>query len=192
PAMAKAMNIDQTGALVGDVTANSPASKAGLKQGDVILSLNGEKVNDANQLRLKIGMADPTAKVNLKIMRDGKTMDLPVQLGEFPSTEERASIGKGGGERNESLDGVTVEALTSDTAQELKLDSNAKGVVVVNVSQGSAAAEAGLRRGDVIQQVNRKNVASVNEFKQAMNTTTKDKPVLLLVNREGTTLFLAV
>ena len=191
PAMAKALGVEHnTGALVGDVTANSPASKAGLQKGDIILDIDGQQIGDANQLRLKVGMLDPNARVNLKVLRDGKTQAMAVQLGSFPENEPQASIGKS--EKNDALEGVTVENLMADVAQELKLGPATKGVLVNQVDPGSRAAEAGLQRGDVIQQVNRKPVVSVNEFKQAMSVTTKDKPVLLLVNRQGNTLFLAI
>ncbi|HLX42191.1 MAG TPA: DegQ family serine endoprotease [Bryobacteraceae bacterium] len=190
PAMAKALNISETnGALVGDVTANSPASKAGLKTGDIILSVNGEAVSDANQLRLKIGNLDPSSKINLKVMRDGRSMEIPVQLGEFPN-QERASVNKD--EKDGAVLGVSVENLTPETAQQLKLAPQTKGVVVNEVSPSSRAAEAGLQPGDVIQQVNRKPVTNINDFKQMINSAKTDSPVLLLVYREGTTLFLAV
>jgi serine protease Do len=193
PSMAKALNVDKTsGALVGDVTANSPAAKAGLKTGDIILSVNGEPVADANQLRLKVGSLDPNAKVNLKVLRDGAAMEIPVQLGEFPSNEERASLDKGGKESAGAVLGVSVENLTADTAQQLKLAPQTKGVVVDEVTPSSRAAEAGLQPGDVIQQVNRKPVTSVSDFKQMINSAKTDNPVLLLVYRQGTTLFLAV
>ena len=190
PAMAKALGVSETnGALVGDVTANSPASKAGLQKGDIILNVNGEAVTDANQLRLKIGTLDPNAKVNLKVLRDGKTMAIPVQLGEFPSKEERASVDK---DENSTKLGVTVENLSAEAAQQLKLAPQTKGVVVNEVNPSSRAAEAGLQPGDVIQQVNRKAVSDVSDFKQAIHSAKTDSPLLLLVNRSGNTLFLAV
>jgi serine protease Do len=190
PAIAKAFNTTTTGALVGDVTANSPAQKAGLQKGDIIVAINGQPVNDANQLRLKVGMLDPNTKVNMKVLRDGRTQEISVQLGEFPSTEQRASVS--GDQKESVLDGVQVETLTPDDAQQLKLSAQTKGVVVDQVSPDSKAADAGLKRGDVIQQVNHKSVASVNDFKQALNAANKDNPVLLLVNREGNTMFLTV
>lgn len=193
PAMAKALGVEKAeGALVGDVTPNSPAAKSGLQKGDIITAINGEHIANANALRLKVGTMDPNTRVDLKVLRDGKMMDLAVTLGSFPANEERASNSSRGGEQNDALEGVRVETLTADVAQELKLGPTAKGVVVDSVDPGSRAAEAGLQRGDVIQQVNRKAVTNVNEFKQAMNGTTKDKPVLLLVNRQGNTLFLAI
>jgi serine protease Do len=191
PELAKAFHASASGALVGDVTPNSPASKAGLQKGDIITEVNGKAVSDANQLRLLVGLAEPNTKVNLKVLRDGKTQEIAVLLGEFPSTEPRASVSKGDSE-NGALEGVQVETLTSDTAQQLKLSPRTKGVVVDQVSPDSRAAEAGLQRGDVIQQVNHKAVTGVDDFKQAVNTAGSNNPVLLLVNREGSTLFLAV
>lgn len=191
PAMAKAFNAPGTqGALVGDVTDNSPASRSDLKKGDIILSVNGEAVADANQLRLKLGMMSPDASVNLKVFRNGKTEQIPVKLEAFPSKEERASIGKNSTES--ALEGVTVENITPEMARELKLSAAAKGVVVDEVNPSSRAAEAGLKPGDVIQEANHQPVKSVNEFRGAVNAHAKDDPVLLLVNREGTTLFLTV
>ena len=191
PAMAKAFHTgDSNGALVGDVTPNSPASRANLKNGDIILDINGQAISDANQLRLKIGMMEPNTSVHLKVLRDGKTQDVAVQLGEFPSKEERASIGN---EHPESaLQGVTVDNLTPETAQQLKLPATTKGVVVEEVSPASRAAEAGLQSGDVIQEVNHEPVKTVKDFSQAVSASKKDTPVLLLVERDGSTMFLAV
>ena len=191
PAIAEAFNTSASkGALVGDVTANSPASRANLKNGDIILEVNGQPIDDANQLRLRIGMMEPSAKVNLKVLRDGKMQDVSVQLGEFPSKEERAAIGN---EHPESaLQGVTVENLTPETAQQLKLPAATKGVVVDEVSPASRAAEAGLQSGDLIQEVNHQPVKTVKDFSRAVSVSKKDAPVLLLVDREGSTMFLAV
>ena len=135
-------------------------------------------------------MMEPNAQVNLKVLRDGKTQNVAVQLGEFPSKEERAGIGK---ENPESaLQGVTVENLTSKVSQQLKLPATTTGVVVDEVSPASRAAEAGLQSGDVIQEVNHQPVKTVQDFGQAVNASKKDAPVLLLVDREGSTMFLAV
>jgi serine protease Do len=191
PALARSFNVETKGALVGEVTPDSPAARANLKSGDIILSLNGQPVADANQLRLKIGMMSPGTSVNLGILRDGKQMTLPVTVGTYPSKEERASVGSPG-EQNSALEGVSVDNLTPELAQQLQLPGQAKGVVVENVSPDSKAAEAGLQRGDVIQQVNHQPVTNTREFRQAVSSSHKDQPVLLLVNREGSTMFLAV
>ncbi len=192
PEMAKALGVSEaTGALVGDVTADSPASRAGLQKGDIILDVNSQPIDNANQLRLKIGMLAPGTNISMKVLRDNKTMELNAQLANVPSTEEQASNATPG-QHESTLDGVQLSTLTPDVAQQLQLGSGVKGVVVESVAEGSAAADAGLTRGDVIQQVNHHPVANMSEFRQAMNSTTKNNPVLLLVNRQGTTLFIAI
>jgi serine protease Do len=135
-------------------------------------------------------MLDPNTTVTLKVVRDGKTQDIAVTLGQYPSKEERASVQNDNSDN--SLQGVGVENLTPETAQELKLPATTKGVVVNQVNPASRAAEAGLQPGDVIQQVNHQSVASVNEYNRALNASKKDQPVLLLVDRNGNSLFLAV
>ena len=111
-------------------------------------------------------------------------------MGAFPSKEERASLDKNG--TGSSLEGVSVESLTPETAREMKLDPETKGVVVADIDPSSHAADAGLRAGDVIQQVNRQPVKNVQDFDHAMASAKKDDPTLLLINREGNTLFVAV
>jgi serine protease Do len=191
PALSKAFNSNgASGALVGQVTPNSPAAKAGLKEGDIITEVNGQAVENANQLRNKIGMLDPNTTAKLKVMRNGKMEDIAVTLGDFPPTEERASAVEGSADND--LQGVTVENMTPETAQALKLPAGTKGVVVDKVNPSSKAAEAGLQRGDVIQQVNHQSVSNVKQYSQAVGTSKKDEPVLLLVDRNGSTMFLAV
>jgi serine protease Do len=192
PALAKAFNTTATsGALVGEITPDSPAAHSDLKQGDIIVAVNGQPVADANQLRSKIGMMDPNATATLRVMRNGKTQDVAVTLGEFPTKDERASVDKNSSS-DSSLQGVTVENLTPDTAQQLKLSASTKGVVVDQVDPASRAADAGLQPGDVIQQVNHQAVASVNEYSKAVGASKKDESVLLLVDRNGSAMFLAV
>jgi len=198
PALSKAFNAkDTNGALVGEVTPDSPAARASLKQGDIIVAINGEPVNDANQLRMRIGMMAPNSTVALKVMRNGDMQTINVTLGEYPSTEERASLDgrhhqSADQTPDKSLNGVSVENLTPETAQELKLPASTPGVVVSEVDPASKAADAGLKPGDVIQQVNHQSVASVRDFSQALGKSGKDDSVLLLVNRAGNTLYMAV
>jgi serine protease Do len=195
PALSKSFGAkDTNGALVGEVTPNSPAARADLKRGDIIVAINGEPVNDANQLRMKIGMMAPNSTVNLKVWRNGQMQNLSVTLGEYPSKEERASLDHhdGNAAPDKSLDGVSVENITPETAQDLKLPASTPGVVVSEVNPASRAADAGLKPGDVIQQVNHQAVANTRDFSQALSKSGKDDSVLLLVNRDGNTIFLAV
>jgi serine protease Do len=196
PALAKAFNASDTnGALVGEVTPNSPAARANLQRGDIIVAINGEPVTDANQLRMKIGMMAPNSTASLKVMRNGQPQNVPVTLGEYPSKVERASLDNhngNGAAPDKSLNGVSVENITPEAAQELKIPASTQGVVVTEVDPASHAADSGLKPGDVIQQVNHQAVANVRDFSQAVGKSGKDDSVLLLVNRDGNTLFLAV
>ena len=191
PAMAKAFGAKEAkGAVVGDITADSPASHSDLKQGDIILEVNGKPIDDANQLRNEIGVLLPGSEVKLSVLRAGTPQQVTVKVGTFPSREERASLDQKG--TGSSLDGVSVESLTPETARQMKLDPETKGVVVADIDPSSHAADAGLREGDVIQQVNHQPVKNVRDFDHAMATAKKDDPTLLLIKREGNTLFVAV
>ena len=186
PEMAKEFNYNGggAGALVGDVTAGSPASKAGIKRGDIILGLNGEALNGAGDLTARIASTAPGTPVQLKIFRDGKTLEVPVTLGELPEKggTSASALGEGSSGENSSkaLEGVQVESLTPQIAQQLNLPASAHGVVVDSVDQSSAAAEAGLQKGDVIVEVNHKSVNNMADFRAAM-AGTGNQPVLLLV-----------
>ena len=189
PQMAKQFGLGEVrGALVGDVSADAPASRAGIKRGDVILQLNGQPINSANELRLRISQTAPGTAVKLQIWRDGKTQDLSVTLGELPEEAAKAAPGEsvGGG-----LQGVEVQELTPDIAQQLDLPAKTLGVVVTDVEPASAAAAAGLNRGDVIQEVNHKPVANIEQYRQAV-AAAGDQSVLLLVNQHGITRYVVV
>ena len=189
PAMAKAFGENEvSGALVGDVSPNSPAQRSGLEKGDIILDVNGKPVADSNDLRMTISMMQPDASVNLRVFRNGGERDVNVQLGELPTTT--ASVNPQGEHKSSALSGVSVDNLDAQTTHDLGLPANTPGVVVTNVDPSSAAADAGLQRGDVIQQVNRKSVTNTSEFEQAIGSSKES--TLLLVNRNGSTLYLAV
>jgi serine protease Do len=190
PAMAKALGqSDPKGALVGDVSTRGPAQAAGVERGDIIVELNGKSVNDANELRNTISMMQPGETVKLQISRNGGMRDLSVKLGELPASKEEAENHTEGASKD-ALEGVSVENLDADTAKELGLPASTKGVVVTDVDPSSAKADSGLRKGDVIQEVNHQPVQNIAEFERAMHKAGKEE-ALLLVNRGGTTLFIA-
>jgi serine protease Do len=188
PAIAKAMGqTELRGALVGGVKATSPAGKAGLQRGDIILEINGKQVSDSRELRMNISMMKPDADVKLKVLRDGKENNMTVKLGELPTTEAKANGEEG--TSKDALEGVTLENLDADSAKQLGLSPATKGVVVTDISPSSPEAESGLRRGDVIQEVNHQPVKNVSELNEAIQKAGKNP--LLLVNRQGSTLFIA-
>src|SRR5258706_12796663 len=191
PAMAKALGQgDQAkGALVGDVSAKGPAEAGGVQRGDIILDLNGQPVTNANDLRNTIAMMQPGETVKLKISRNGSTRDLSVKLGELPNSKEQAENQQEGSSKD-ALEGVNVENLDADTLQQLDLPASTKGVVVTGIDPSSPKADSGLQKGDVIQEVNHQPVRNVAEFEQAMHKAGSSS-ALLLVNRGGTTLFIA-
>jgi serine protease Do len=189
PEIAKQFHLNEThGALIGDVSADTPGARAGLKRGDVILAVNGQEVGGANELRLQISQTPPGTAVKLKVWRDGRTQDTNLTLGELPEKAEKVSEAEGGGG---ALEGVEVENVTPEMAQQLNLKAGTRGLVVSSVDPSSAAGSAGLRQGDVIQEVNHKPVSNVGEYQRAMAGAEKQS-VLLLVNRGGVTNFLVV
>jgi serine protease Do len=188
PGISKAMNLkDMKGVLVGDVSPTGPAQRSGVLRGDVILQVNGKQMEDSRELRNTISMMDPNANVNLKLVRNGSPADVTVKLGELPADKEQAKTEQGSSEQ--ALDGVTVENLDSQSVRQLGLPAATTGVVVTDISPSSPLASAGLRRGDVIQEVNHQPVKNVAQFEEAVRKAGKNP--LLLVNRQGSTLFLA-
>ena len=189
--LAKAMGLPSPeGALVGDVQPDTPGQKAGLKSGDVILEVNGKKIVASNELRMEISMMPAGETARLKVFRDGKTLEIGATVSAMPGKKlERAG---NDGERGEKAAlGIAVDELTPQDARQMGLPAATKGVVVTEVDPSSKAAEVGLKRGDVIQQVNRVPVTNAEEFAKAVRRSNNGASVLL-VNREGNKIFLAV
>jgi serine protease Do len=191
PDMAKAFGLNHGGgALIGDVVPDSPASKAGLKRGDIVLELDGQTVNNSQDLSVRVAQMAPGTVAHLKIFRSGQNQDMDVTLGEFPE-KGNAKNEQPGGTAPAGLKGIHVQNLTPDIAHQLQLPESATGVVVTEVDPASSAAEAGLQRGDVIQEVNRKPVRDVQQYHDAL-AGAENQPVLLLVNHGGTTHYVIV
>jgi Do/DeqQ family serine protease len=176
------------GALVSSVQEEGPAAQAGIGQGDVILRVNGAEVGDSNDLRNRIGSLTPGSAVTLDVVRDGQERQVRVTLGELPSSERPAAAASGSvGER-----GLTLERLTPDMAARLGLPRNSGGVIVTGIEPGSPAARAGLRQGDLIRQVNNRRVTNPAEVRELLSQEDDGRPALLLVERDGQPLYLAV
>jgi Do/DeqQ family serine protease len=187
--LAAGLGLDNlSGALVSDVTAGSAADKAGLKRGDVILSYQGRPVVDTNTLRNDIAATMPGSAVTIEVLRDGKKSEMRATLGELAAPAD-----KDGGARSESHGGaarfgLSLQPMTPEIADQLELPRNAAGVVIADVDPSGRAASAGLREGDVIQQVNGKTVRTPAEVKSALDASS-DRPAVLLIAREGRTFF---
>jgi len=189
PDIAESLGLEGTkGALVADVVKDGPAEAAGLKQGDVIVEFDGKPVNDSAELPLLVARTPVGKKVNVKVLRDKKTESFDVTIAELKDEEEGQ---QGGGSSSEDL-GLAVQTLTPDLAENLGIERNLKGVVVTQVDPGGPAGDAGLRRGDVILEVNRSPVKDVSAYKKALQSAGKGKSVLFLVRRGDNTIFLAV
>jgi len=188
PQIAESLGLPEAkGALVADVVKDGPADKAGLKQGDVIIEYDGKPVNDSAELPLLVARTAVGKTVTVKVTRDKSTQTFQIQIEELKE-EDIAQTTTG---ESEDL-GLTVQTLTSDLAETLGLDRNLKGVVVSEVEPAGPAAEAGLRRGDVILEVNRQTVKDVDAYRKAIKAGGKGKSVLFLVRRGDNTIFLAV
>ena len=188
PALAESLGLGgTTGALVGDVDAGSPAAKAGLRSGDVITAINGEAVKDSNVLRNEIAQLQPGTTVRVTVLRDGKEQILNATLGSLQPAGNAAAA-SGDGER-EGTFGLSVEPLTANRARELGVEVTS-GLVIAEVTPGGRAASAGLRPGDVIEQIDRKPVTTGEELRAALKSGSR--PALLTVHRGGVTLFVAL
>lgn len=180
---------DLKGALVGDVTPNSPASKAGIKKGDVILSYNGKIIDNVGHLRNMVAQTEAGTRVKIKILRDKKEMEVEAVIAELPKefSEGGPAVREGPeGETGENvLSDITVRELTKEMARRLNLSVRERGVVIIKVEPGSPAEEAGLRRGDLIKEINHKEIKDLKEYNRIASGIGKDEAVLLYINREG-------
>ena len=176
------------GAVVTDVKEEGPADKAGMKQGDVILSFQGAPIEDAVTLQRAVTRSAVGSKATVKVMRDGQEKELAVTIAKLPDNPQVAKAEAG--PSDQPLAGLAVQELDQETAQELGLKGKVHGVVVTTVDPESDAERAGLMPGDVIREINRKPVTSIKEFDQAASHLKKGQIVLVLINRRGASLYL--
>ena len=164
PDLAKAFKLDRTtGALVGDVTPGSPADKAGLKSGDVITQFNGQAIQDASQLKLRVAETTPGSKVPVIVNRNGTDMTLDVTLGNTPEKGVAKRNETSGAGQKEALAGVGVTDLDQNTRSELNIPENVQGAVISQIAPDSPAYEAGLRTGDVMTELNHQPVKNAQD-----------------------------
>jgi serine protease Do len=177
-----------TGALVGSVSDNSPASKAGLKSGDVITRYDGKAVERWSDLPRAVAETPLNRDVPIEVMRDGKKVALTAKIARLEEEDKRAEATT---EQSATKLGLAGRSLTPQLARQLGV-AETKGVVVEQVEDGGRAANAGIVSGDVIVEVDRQPVAGVEALEQALKRHAKNTPVLLLVHREGRALYVTV
>jgi serine protease Do len=186
PALAQALTLkDRKGALVADVMSGTPAERAGLKRGDVIVALNGKDVDSSRDLPAMVAGTPVGEEVTLTVVRQGKQQELPVTVGKLPATEVRAESPS---QTRQGQWGLQLQDITPQRAERRGLKAD-HGALVVGVQPGSPAAEAGLRTGDVILEVNRQAVESVQDVREALASAADKDSVLLLVQRGEGSLF---
>jgi len=199
PELAEAMKLkgEPSGALVGEVTPKSPSEKAGMKTGDVITSVNGKKIGDARELRLMIGSMPPGTKVEIEVNREGQSKIINVELAEMPagaaeqdtepSPEENAQP-----EKVTVFGGVAVADVTDEIRNALNLSKDIKGAVIAEIDADSPAAKAGLREGDVIQEVNKQPVKNAKDLVAISKRLKPDEKILIRVWSQGRSSFVAL
>ncbi len=190
PALARQFKApDVSGALINEVEPGTPAEKAGLKAGDVIRTINGQKVDSASRLRSIVAGTNPQTEIDLGILRDGQSMTIKLELGQQPAN--MAQLGGTSKSPSEgTLRGISVQALTPALREQLGLSANVHGVAISDLDPDSPAAAAGLQPGDVIENINRQPVSSVADFNRLAAGAKGE--VLLRVNRQGNPAFVVI
>ena len=188
--LAEKLGLDKPmGALINGVLDDTPAEEFGLQKGDVIIAINDEAIKNVNHLRATVAMYKPTTPVSISILRDGQTQDISVALNQRSAQVVQHSKDSEG--YVDLWKGLSVQNLTTDLAEKLGHTSD-EGVLIAGVAPGSVAAKAGLRKGDLILEVENQAIHSVAELKSAVEKVEVETPILLLVKHEGQTRYVTV
>ncbi|HRE84353.1 MAG TPA: PDZ domain-containing protein, partial [Opitutaceae bacterium] len=194
PALAESLNLpNRTGALVADVEPGTPAAKAGVLSGDVVIAVNGEPVQDANRLTFTVGSIAPGTKVKLEVLRDGKSKELNLVTAERPKSGRLSNFEDDSAALNDEgvLNGVAVGDISPEARRTMNIPGRLKGAVITDVEASSAAAKAGLRPGDVILEINRQPVASAEDAVD-LSAKAESKKTLVKLWSRGSTIFVVV
>jgi S1-C subfamily serine protease len=185
------------GVLINQIQTGSAAEKAGIKRGDVIVAINGERVEDPNTLRNKVAGTLPGTEIKVTVLRDGKEQDFTAMLDELERAKTKADNPNGDEQKEDDNSsqngklGLSLQPTTPELLKQLGLPADTKGLIVSDVDQSGAAAEVGVARGDVILEINKKSVETIEDVQSAL-AQAGDRPVLLLVSRKGQTVYLIV
>ena len=180
------------GVVVRDIHSGTPAAKSTLKPADIIVAVDGVAVKSPRDLQRQVLHKQVGQKLILDVVRDGKPIQVALQTGEMPDVLQAASNQHSHKPKLESVFGLTVQTLTKELGERLKLEDVKEGVVVTDVAEGSAAQQRGLQRGDVITEIDRSPVHSAEDFKAAIDKIDLEKGVLLYVQRGGTSTFVVL
>lgn len=188
PELARQFNLkDEKGVLVADVIEGSPAEKAGIQRGDVIIEYEGKKVEEPYQLRNMVANTSPGEEVTIKLIRENRTITKRVTISELPAEMQKASRG----DYNNLLRGVTVQNLTPEMYEKLNLPKRLKGVVISNIAEDSPASMA-LERGDVIQEINKQKITSIKTYENVVSRLKPNEDILLLIFRNGSSIYVTL
>jgi Do/DeqQ family serine protease len=188
---------DATGVIVSNLKKDGAAEKAGIKRGDIIIKIDGDSVSDGNVLRNKVAGTMPGEEVTLTVLRDKQEKTIKVKLDEFEIAQQNETEGPAGApdsaapKQNGRL-GVSVQPVTPELASRFRLPSGTKGIAITSVDPNGPAAEAGINPGDVILEVNRETVESIDDMRSAIEKSGDGGAIVLLLSRGGQTLFVAV
>jgi serine protease Do len=190
PEIAEGMKLKEPkGALVADVTPDSPAQKAGIKRRDVIVELNGHEIGNVSDLTDMVAMTPPDTQIKLKVIRGGKEKEISVVFGELPERTAR-KMEETKKETEQKL-GLSVEEINPQIAGPFNL-SEEKGVVITDVVPDSLADQAGFQAGDVILEINRRAIKNIGDYKSAIENLEKGKSTIFLIKRGENTLYVGI
>jgi serine protease Do len=185
PENSKFFNVsDASGAVVTQVEPDSPAAKAGMKVGDVIAELDGQKVADAGELQVEVGQKRPGTTIKLQVVREGKDVTIPITL-EAMGARDKGNTESGETEQGKAHWGLGLGDLSPEVRDQMQAPRDIHGAVIERVLPGSSADNAGFQRGDVIEQVNRHDVQDASEVQKALTSVPKGQDAMLLVWSNG-------
>ena len=188
PELAKSFGLKRSeGVLISDVVKGSPADKGGLKRGDVLQRFNGKEIENAHKLSQLVAATNPDTVIKIDLLRNGKDETISLKLGTMPEEGQKIIS-----QQKESDWGMMVQELTPQLVQQLGLKPGTTGVVISDITEGSPAAEAGLRTGDLITEVNRTAIKNLNDYQQALKQVKNGDNLLLLVKRAGGALYVVL
>jgi serine protease Do len=192
PELAKSFGLKEPmGALVSEVNPNSPAAKADIQRGDIVIEFNGTPIKEMHELPRLVASTPPGKTVNLKLLHQGKEKNITATLAEMKPEMMSRAMQEEGGETEKSTLGMAVQELTPNLARNFQI-KDTSGVIVVQVEQGSPAAEAGVRVGDIIVEINGIPIPNLKDYQANISQAKPGSALRFLVKRQGKTLYVVV